>query len=93
MPRSVYKVEFIFFAVLGIIIHCYRMRFYGDTAFSLDIHVIKHLIHHFFIAQGMGQLEKSIGECRFAMIDMGYNAEISYIFGAHTLLLFKDLRY
>jgi hypothetical protein len=56
------------------------MTFDGDPFFTFEIHIIQYLVHHFPFTDGIGSLQQSVGKGRFAVIDMGDDAEISDIF-------------
>ena len=54
------------------------VRLDGDAAFAFQIHIIEELIFH--IAQGdrLCLFEDAVGQCTFAVVDVGNNAEIPY---------------
>jgi len=45
----------------------------GDAAFTLDVHGVKYLVLHFTLGKTATHLYKSIGQRRFAMINVGNN--------------------
>ena len=47
MARRVYKIEYIFFAILGFIDSTHRLCFYCYTSFTLKVHIIQNLSLHF----------------------------------------------
>lgn len=55
------------------------LRFDGDTAFPFDVHIVKQLVFVFPVADHAAELDQPIGQGGFAVIDMGYNTEISYM--------------
>jgi hypothetical protein len=56
------------------------MAFNGDAAFALQFHIIKHLSLKIPVGHRSGDLQKSIGQGAFAMVDMRYNTEVSDVF-------------
>jgi hypothetical protein len=52
----------------------------GDATFALKVHVVKHLIDKFLVVKRMGDFQKPVGQGRFAVVDMGYDAKITYVF-------------
>ncbi len=53
------------------------LRLDGDAALALDIHGIEHLLIHLSGAQATAVLDKTVGQGRLAMIDMGDNGEVT----------------
>jgi hypothetical protein len=49
----------------------------GDSTLALDIHGVQHLGAHFAGAQASAMLDKTIGQSRLPMIDMGNNRKIA----------------
>ena len=61
----------------------------GDATLTLQIHVIEHLpLSHL---DGLGVFQQTVGQGRFTMVDMGYDAEISYVI--HSIYLFRPQIY
>jgi hypothetical protein len=56
------------------------MRFDGDASLAFQVHVVQDLVLHIALADGTGSLKKSIGQCRFSVVDMGDYAKISNVF-------------
>ncbi len=52
----------------------------GDAALALDIHIVEDLIAKLAVVHQACMLNQAVGQGGFAMIDVGYNAEISYVF-------------
>jgi hypothetical protein len=51
-------------------------RFDGDSALALQIHGIEHLRGHFALGKRPCQLEQTVGQRGFAVVDVRYDAEI-----------------
>ena len=49
----------------------------GDTALTLEVHIVEHL--SFGNLYGLRTLQQSVGEGRFAMVDVGDDAEVAYM--------------
>src|SRR5580700_10721983 len=52
------------------------MALYGDSLFSFQVHIIEYLVHHVSVANGMGNLQKTVGKGGFSVINMGNDAKI-----------------
>ena len=89
MARSVDQVEYVFFAVAGQVFHLDRMALDGDAFFALQVHVVQDLGLHFPLVERIGLFQQTVGQCRFAVVDMGYDAEIAYVFHRRVKSLIK----
>ena len=83
MPRGVNQIQVIFVAVSGSVGQANRLAFYGDTAFSFDIHVVQNLIFEITVRYDVRGLDQPIGEGGLPMVDMGDYTEISYAWHVH----------
>jgi len=83
MARRIDKVQMIFFAVFCRIVEGAVLAFDGDAALALDVHIVKDLIAELPVIGEPGMLYKPVGKGRFAMVDMGDNAEIANLL--HTV--------
>ncbi len=79
MSRSVNEVQCVVFSIKSII-HLNGMAFDGNAALALQVHVIKNLVLHFLGANGLCELEQSVGQGTLAVIDVSNYTEVSYIF-------------
>src|ERR1700694_1618072 len=61
------------------------MRFDSDATLAFQVHRVQHLLHHFALGQRAGHLEQTIGERRFAMIDVSDDGEVSDESGIHAV--------
>jgi hypothetical protein len=50
---------------------------YGDATFALKVHVVKHLGLRIAGRNGVGHLQKSVGQGALTVVNVGNNAEIS----------------
>ena len=75
----VHKVEDVRFPVLGPVFEAHGLRLDGDAALALDVHEIEHLLDHLPLRHRPRLLDKSVGERRLAMVDMGDDREVSDI--------------
>jgi hypothetical protein len=55
------------------------MAFYCDSLFALQIHIVQNLIVKISFVQSLRCLQQTVGQCAFAVINMGNYAKISYI--------------
>jgi hypothetical protein len=58
----------------------------GDTALSLQIHIVKQLGLHIALANGVGKLQQPICQGAFTVVNVRNNAEVAYIL-LHKILL------
>lgn len=56
------------------------MAFYRNAAFTLEIHIVKHLFLEIPFRNSMGQFKQTIGQGGFTMINMGDYAEVPDVF-------------
>ena len=77
MSRSIDEIEGIGFAVCRNIWQGYSLAFNSDSALTFDIHIVEHLVLHFPLINDMGFFDESIGQCRFSMVNMCDDTEIS----------------
>ena len=52
----------------------------GNTALALKFHGVEHLVAHLARFDGMGYLQHPVRQSGFAMVNVGYDAEISDVF-------------
>ena len=77
MPGSINKIELIFLTIARLVHQGDALRLDGNAAFTLDIHGIKHLSGHFAVTQATTELDKTIREGRFAVVDVGNDGEVA----------------
>src|SRR5437870_1111642 len=73
------KVECILLSV-QLIIYLDRMAFNCNAAFTLQIHVIKHLVLSVLFGNRMCILKQPVSERTFAVVDVSDDTEIANIF-------------
>jgi hypothetical protein len=56
------------------------MAFDGDSFLPLQVHIIKDLVHHFPVTDGIGGLKQTISQSGLAMVYMCNDAEIPDFF-------------
>ena len=79
MTRGVYEIEQIFSAVFRLVVECDGVRLDGDASLFFELHIVKELIGHIAQSHGIRLFEQTVGESRFAVVNMRYYTEISYI--------------
>ena len=57
-----------------------------DAAFAFEVHIVEQLGLHIAVGDGSGQLQDTVGQGRFAVVDMGNDREISDNVRIHKLL-------
>jgi len=58
----------------------YGVALYGNTLLALQIHVVEHLILHLALVERIRLFQQSVGQRTLAVVDMGDNTEIAYVF-------------
>ena len=82
MPRGIDQVERVLLSVAGRVHHLDGVALDGDALFPFEFHVVEDLGLHFALVERIGFFEQPVCERGFAVVDMGYDAEIADIF--HT---------
>ena len=85
VARRVDQIQAIFVPILRGVVQANALRLDRDAALALEVHRVEHLRLHFALAERAGQLEQSVGQGRFAMVDVGDDAEIADVLGIHEL--------
>ena len=80
MPGGIDEVQLIFLSVLVNIRQVHRLALDRNAAFALDVHIIEDLVAELPVVDELRILDKTVGECRLSVVNMGYNAKISYVF-------------
>jgi hypothetical protein len=73
--------------------HAHRLRLDCDTAFLLQFHGIQHQLMHIPLRHRMRRFNQPVGQRRFAVVDVGDDAKISYAFdwNRHSFSLSPEL--
>ena len=79
MTRRIHQVQGIFLPILGGVFQPNSLGFNGNTAFTFDIHRVENLFGHFTLGQATGQLDQTIGQGRFTMVDMGNDRKVTNV--------------
>ena len=77
MSRCINQVENIFFSVLRLINNTYGLRLDGNSPFSFQVHIIKHLILHLPVGQQSGHFNNTVSQGRLSVINMSNNTKIT----------------
>ena len=91
MTRGIYQIKHIVFTVIGMIIQTDSTSLYSNSAFALNIHIIKQLIFHIAQSYSFGLFQYSVGKRGFSVVYMGYYTEISDIFLIHLLYFLSEI--
>ncbi len=73
-----------------VILHLYGVAFDGDALFALQFHVVQNLRLAFALGDGGGFLQKAVGKGAFTVVDVGYDAEVAYVFHKIVQIQRKD---
>ena len=76
MSRSVNEIQYIVLTFV-VIFHLNGMALDGDASLLLKIHIVEHLSLNDL--DGIGIFQKPVGKCRLAVVDVCYDAKVSYI--------------
>lgn len=77
MPGGIDQVELKFLPVLPLIGQCDRMALDGDTPFPFKVHGVQDLVPKLPRGDQAGKLNKTIGQGRLSVVNMGDNTEIA----------------
>src|ERR1700690_3525688 len=84
MPWRVDQIQSVFVAVLRVVMQADALRLDRNSALALQIHGIEHLRGHLTLREGAGQLEQTIRQRRFAVVDVCNDAEIPDVLRIHV---------
>ena len=85
MARGINEVELIGFAVIGLVAHRHGAGLDRNAALLLNVHIVQHLIGHGALVNAVGQLQHTVGQGGFAVVDVGNNAEVADVFAGHQV--------
>ena len=77
MARGVDKVQLLNFTIPRGVFERDALCLNGYAPLALEIHRIEDLLCHLPVTQSTTVLDKTIGQCRLAMVDMGNDREVS----------------
>jgi hypothetical protein len=77
MAGRIDEIKDIFLAVRSFVDQSDSLALDRNAAFPLQIHVVQDLVLHFTACEKARPLDHAIRKRRFAVIDMGHNAEIA----------------
>ena len=83
------QVQLIDLPVLGLVTHRHRMRFDRDATLLLEVHRVEQLVFHLTGRDRARAVQQPVGQRRLPMVDMGDDAEVSYVPCVH---LFSDAK-
>ena len=81
MARGVDQVKNVFNAICRMdILHLDGVALDGNSAFAFEVHIVKRLVLHVALADGVGILQQTVSERAFAVVNVGNDAEVADIF-------------
>ena len=80
VSRGVDQVERVPLSVAGRVLHLDGVALDGDSLFAFEVHVVEHLRLHFALVERVGLFQQTVCECRLAVVDVGYDAEVADVF-------------
>jgi hypothetical protein len=78
MPGCIDQIEHVVLPILRVV-HLDGVALDGNAPFALEVHVVERLFLKFAGVDRSGHLEQSISEGTLPMINMGDDAEVSYV--------------
>ena len=91
VSRCVDEVQLVHLTILTAVVEPDGLRLDGDAALPLKIHAVKHLRLHLALAERARVLDETVGDGRFAVINMGDDGKIADMRPVHgTPLLLCD---
>ncbi len=70
MAWRVDEIQDIRLTILRLVIQTHRVGFDRDAALALEVHVVQNLRRHVPTSHRAGQFQQTVGERRFAVIDV-----------------------
>ena len=83
MAGGIDQIELVGLAIPGGVHHADGVGLNGDATFPFEVHRVEHLRLHFARGQRSGQLEQSVGQGGFAVVDVRNDGEIAEESGVH----------
>ena len=80
MTGGIDQVEDILFPIVGAVGEGNGLALDGDAPLPLDVHVVQDLVLEIAIVHHAGVLDQAVRQRRFAMVDVGDNAEVADVF-------------
>ena len=77
MSGGVDEVELVVDPVVPAVVHPHGIQLDRNPTLALEVHRVEQLRLHVALRHRPGDLDQPVGQGRFAVIDVGYNAEIS----------------
>jgi hypothetical protein len=74
------QVQVVDLAVARLVLQRRGLGLDGDAALALQVHRVEHLRVHLTVRQAAAQLDDAVGQRRFAVIDVGDDGKITYVF-------------
>ena len=85
VARGIDEVELVGLAVLGGIVHGDSAGLDGDAALALNVHVVQNLVFHGALVHALGQLQNTVRQGGFAVVNVCNDAEIADIVSCHVV--------
>jgi hypothetical protein len=77
VPGGINQVEDVGLAVRRLVLHARGLELDGDAPLPLQFHVVQELLLHVTGSHRSGVLQQAIGQGRFAVVDVGNDAEVA----------------
>ncbi len=77
MARGIDEIQFVGFPILCLVVERNALGLDGDPAFPLQIHGVQDLFGHFTVCQATADLDKTIRQRGFTVVDVGNNGKVT----------------
>ena len=77
MAGGVNQVQVVDLTTARLVFECCRLRLDGNATLAFDVHRIEYLGFHFAIRKAATKVDDAVGKCRFAVVNMSDDREIS----------------
>ena len=77
MPGRVDQIHLVGLSVIRLVFHAHRAGLDRDAALAFKIHIIQQLFLHLALGYGFALLQQTVGQRRFAVVNVRNNGKIS----------------
>ena len=78
VPWGINQIEYVVLTI-KLVVHLDGMALNGDPALALEIHIIEYLLLKVLPRDGLCRLQQAVSQGTLPMVDMGYNAKVTYM--------------
>ena len=78
VPWGINQIEYVVLTI-ELVVHLDGVALNGDPALALEIHIIEYLLLKILPRDGLCRLQQAVSQGTLPMVDMGYNAKVTYM--------------